>query len=322
MKTMLRGDLRGLLTNSVFVLSAVLIPISVSAQDTVIIDMGALDAAPPRLLVPEDQGTPVTLRPPPGMQSTTSDDNAIKLRPPPSMVKLNTPASAPKTTVAQKPAQPATPKKAEVADAAPPAASAPQAAPPAAAQPKEANVAVAAPVPAPNTPRAAVSAPPKPTQITPRVDPAVVAKASVGDAPEAKPAATESTADVIDPPAAEETQTAALVAPAETPSPPDEFTISYGVGNSDVPDSANDDLRLLAARMVKNTDLRVEFIAFASDAEDSVSRSRRLSLERAVNVRKMLLDSGVDSSRVNLRALGEQSGDGAPDRIDVIVTTR
>ena len=111
MKTMLRGDLRGLLTNSVFVLSAVLIPISVSAQDTVIIDMGALDAAPPRLLVPEDQGTPVTLRPPPGMQSTTSDDNAIKLRPPPSMVKLNTPASAPKTTVAQNPCNLPRPKR-------------------------------------------------------------------------------------------------------------------------------------------------------------------------------------------------------------------
>lgn len=119
-----------------------------------------------------------------------------------------------------------------------------------------------------------------------------------------------------------EVETASLVEPEKTPSPPDQFTIPYGTGDSDIPERANDNLRLLAARMVKDTDLRVEFIAYASDPDESVSRSRRLSLARAVNVRKMLLDSGVDSSRVNLRALGEQSGDGDPDRIDVIVTTR
>ncbi len=320
MKTMLRNDLRGLLTNSVFVLGVALIPVSASAQSAVTVDMGAIDAAP-KLLVPEDRATPVTLRPPPGMKSETSSNSAIKLRPPPSMAKQAPPAPAPKTAVAQKPPQSPAPQKTEVAEAAPPAPK-PQPAPATAAKPKETNVAAAAPAPAPNTPKAAVSAPPKPTPITPQVQPAVVAKVPVSTPPAQNPTATESAAAETEPAAVEETQTAALVEPNKPPTPPDEFTILYGIGNADVPNTANDNLKLLAARMVKNSDLRVEFIAFASDAEESVSRSRRLSLERAVNVRKMLLDAGVDSSRVTLRALGEQSGDGEPDRIDVIVTTR
>ncbi len=166
-------------------------------------------------------------------------------------------------------------------------------------KPKEA----ASPPKAAPAPTAATK--PKPTQTT---EPAPIT-------PQAKPAEDEVAAT-------EEMETAALVQPEKTPPPPDEFTIPYGVGDAGVPEHADDNLRLLAARMAKNADLRVEFIAYASDAEGDVSRSRRLSLERAVNMRKMLLDASVDSSRVNLRALGRQSGGGNPDRIDVIVTTR
>ncbi len=68
--------------------------------------------------------------------------------------------------------------------------------------------------------------------------------------------------------------------------------------------------------------LRVQLLAFASDPEKSVSRSRRLSLERAVNVRKQLLAAGIESTRIEVRALGEQSGDGAPDRVDAITSKR
>ena len=81
-------------------------------------------------------------------------------------------------------------------------------------------------------------------------------------------------------------------------------------------------MKALAARMVKDPALRVELIAYASDPQKSVSRSRRLSTERGVNVRKELLAAGVESTRINLRALGEQSGGGAPDRVDVLLVRR
>ncbi len=100
------------------------------------------------------------------------------------------------------------------------------------------------------------------------------------------------------------------------------FTISFDVGASAVPSDANSNLKALAAQMAKDPALRVELIAYASDPQKSVSRSRRLSTERGVNVRKELLAAGVESTRINLRALGEQSGGGAPDRVDVLLVRR
>lgn len=41
-----------------------------------------------------------------------------------------------------------------------------------------------------------------------------------------------------------------------------------------------------------------------------------------MNVRKQLLAEGIDSTRIEVRALGEQSGDGAPDRVDAIINRR
>ena len=125
--------------------------------------------------------------------------------------------------------------------------------------------------------------------------------------------------------AAKETQVAALppsAAKAPTPRQPDIYTISFGVGASAVPSEANANLKALAARMAKDPALRVELVAYASDPQKSVSRSRRLSTERGVNVRRELLAAGVESTRINLRALGEQSGAGAPDRVDVLLVRR
>lgn len=103
---------------------------------------------------------------------------------------------------------------------------------------------------------------------------------------------------------------------------PDDYKIAFKVGNADVPGDASATLKSMAARVNKDPTLRVQLLAFASDAEKSVARSRRLSLERAVNVRKQLLNAGVDSTRIEVRALGEQSGGGEPDRVDVITTKR
>jgi outer membrane protein OmpA-like peptidoglycan-associated protein len=124
---------------------------------------------------------------------------------------------------------------------------------------------------------------------------------------------------------AKETQVAALPPTAKTeptPREPDVYTIAFTPGASAVPATANGNLRALADRMAKDSALRVELIAYASDPEESVSRSRRLSTERGVNVRKELLSAGVESTRINLRALGEQSGGGAPDRVDVLLVRR
>jgi outer membrane protein OmpA-like peptidoglycan-associated protein len=75
-------------------------------------------------------------------------------------------------------------------------------------------------------------------------------------------------------------------------------------------------------RLLANPTLRVQLLAYASDPEKNVSRARRLSLERAVAVRKILIDNGLDSTRIEVRALGDQNNGGEPNRVDILLTAR
>jgi outer membrane protein OmpA-like peptidoglycan-associated protein len=81
-------------------------------------------------------------------------------------------------------------------------------------------------------------------------------------------------------------------------------------------------LKDISGRMAADSDLKVQLFSYASDPEKNVSRSRRLSLERAVAVRKILIDNGVDSTRIEVRALGDQNPGGEPDRVDVALSAR
>lgn len=61
-------------------------------------------------------------------------------------------------------------------------------------------------------------------------------------------------------------------------------------------------------------------LAYAPGKPDDPSTARRISLSRAMAVRSALVADGVPSARIFVRALGEQYGDGPPDRVDLSVT--
>lgn len=60
-------------------------------------------------------------------------------------------------------------------------------------------------------------------------------------------------------------------------------------------------------------------LSYAAGSPEDPSAARRLSLSRALAVRSALLADGVASSRIFVRALGAQTGEGPPDRVDVSV---
>ena len=60
-------------------------------------------------------------------------------------------------------------------------------------------------------------------------------------------------------------------------------------------------------------------VAYAAGSQDDPSTARRLSLSRALAARGALLGNGIPSSRIFVRALGSQSGDGPPDRVDISI---
>jgi outer membrane protein OmpA-like peptidoglycan-associated protein len=129
--------------------------------------------------------------------------------------------------------------------------------------------------------------------------------------------------DITKPPTEVAAVPPAPVTPAETkPAAPKAEVVSYASGGSAVPEAALWMLKEMSSKMAADSNLRVQLFSYASDAEKNVSRSRRLSLERAVAVRKVLIDNGLDSTRIEVRALGDQNPGGEPDRVDVVLTAR
>lgn len=66
---------------------------------------------------------------------------------------------------------------------------------------------------------------------------------------------------------------------------------------------------------------RIELEAYGGAPGDKSSDARRLSLRRALAVRQLLIDGGVPSTRIDVRAMGGVDDRGAPDRVDVFVRT-
>jgi outer membrane protein OmpA-like peptidoglycan-associated protein len=95
-------------------------------------------------------------------------------------------------------------------------------------------------------------------------------------------------------------------------------TITFDKDSARLPDGGRDSLAHLASRMTEDATLEVQLLAYAAGDEENASKARRLSLSRALAVRSFLIDQGVRSTRIEVRALGNKIPDGSPDRVDVV----
>ena len=97
------------------------------------------------------------------------------------------------------------------------------------------------------------------------------------------------------------------------------MSVNFAAGGIDLTEQNKAELSKLADTLKKNTELRVQLVAYAAGSEDQASQARRLSLSRALTVRGYLFDQGVGASRMDVRALGNKlEGGGSPDRVDLI----
>ena len=80
-------------------------------------------------------------------------------------------------------------------------------------------------------------------------------------------------------------------------------------------------LQKLAATISANNQ-RIQLKAFASGASKRASAARRESLSRALAVRSYLIENGVRSTGIDVRALGAPNDGGPSDRVDVILLTQ
>jgi outer membrane protein OmpA-like peptidoglycan-associated protein len=98
--------------------------------------------------------------------------------------------------------------------------------------------------------------------------------------------------------------------------------IGFSAGSAKLNSDASARLQDVSASLKKNGALRIQLLSYAGAKDGSASQARRLSLSRALAARSYLIAKGIRSTSIDVRALGNQSGNGPTDRIDILVTTR
>lgn len=236
-----------------------------------------------------------------------------------------TPAVAPPSAVAPAVAPPPpvalAPVRVEVPAARPAPAAAPTPVPPVPVPPPAPAVTAAAPpaptpAPAPQE-KIAVAAPPPPAAAPP--------------APEMReePAPSEPAVETPPTPALTPSPTGpAPPAPVQTASRPDviteqpSFRVLFDDKSAKISDAARTPLEELSSKMKESENLRVQLLAYAEGTAETASQARRLSLSRALAVRSFLINQGVRSTRMDVRALGNKAESGPTDRVDAVLVER
>ncbi|MGA3398472.1 MAG: OmpA family protein [Acetobacteraceae bacterium] len=256
----------------------------------------------------------------PVLAQVTVDLHALDALPgaPGSPARRPAPSPPPAPRPAITGAQPTAPAKRPAVTAAPPTAPPPAVAaaprpaiPPATPAVAAPPVAVAsapstAPAPPVAPPPPAAAAPPPPATL-PVAPPPVASIAPIQ--PPAPPANTP-------PPPAPPIAAGAATTAAATPAG---LRLTFANGQSDLSPGSADSIKQFVQAAPTGDATTFNVLAYASGDQDDPSVARRLSLARAIAVRAVLMTYGVPSSRIYLRALGFEPGQGPPDRVDVSV---
>ncbi len=105
-------------------------------------------------------------------------------------------------------------------------------------------------------------------------------------------------------------------APGDVAPLPDGLRATFGPGRSELNPATEAAMRGFA-RPLRDTAQPVQVTAFAAGTPEDPSTPRRLSLARALAARAVLINEGIASTRIYVRALGAAAGEGPADRVDL-----
>jgi len=284
-------------------------PNEAMAEDVVVapvevtpVEVAVAPTTPPPLAMPKPVAAPVTAPPAPAPVTTAVVEPAAPAPIAPEAIAVQTPPAP----VAKEPAE-------DVAALMPSTQVAPTPAPAPASQPMALNSEVQAePASEPAAEGHDVAAAPTP--------PPPVAEQAIPTAP-MPPKAGEVVIPL--PPRDDAPAEVASLPPATGPlSDGDSLRIVFDAETSKLPQTARESLLNMATEMRTQDNLRLQLLAYAGNADSSSSAARRLSLSRALAVRSFLIENGVRSTRIDVRALGNKSTDAITERVDITVVER
>jgi outer membrane protein OmpA-like peptidoglycan-associated protein len=121
---------------------------------------------------------------------------------------------------------------------------------------------------------------------------------------------------------------APVLPPAITPNPAAPTTATplaggtrlvFGAGNSDLNQATLDALQAVAATAKADPEMQITITAWAPGVPEDPSTPHRLSLDRALAARAVLINAGIASERILAIAKGANDiAGGPPDRMDVV----
>ncbi|HVU22373.1 MAG TPA: OmpA family protein [Rhizomicrobium sp.] len=170
---------------------------------------------------------------------------------------------------------------------------------------------VAAPPKAPAPKKVAVAPPPRPAPKKTAAAPPPVDNSAMSFMP---------STIVSAPPAAKPARTASIE-PADTKNMSKRSSIPFAPAAEEPAPEVLDTIKSISGDLntaLNNGSARIELEAFGGKPNDKSSEARRLSLKRALIVRQLLIDEGVPSERIDVRAMGGASS-GSADRVDIFV---
>jgi len=109
-------------------------------------------------------------------------------------------------------------------------------------------------------------------------------------------------------------------APGEAAPIPGGLRITFGPDRADLNAVTEPALRTFAQTLKSNDQATVNLIASATGTPEDPSTPRRLSLSRALAARAVLVNAGIASTRIYVRALGASGPPGPADRVDLITS--
>lgn len=192
------------------------------------------------------------------------------------------------------------------------------------------------PPPAPEPPEAPASAAPAGEATQSETATADASASTAGEPEPAEAASAEETETASTETASTEPEAAAEEAPEEGSGNAQTAARTTGPGpmqggvlrvvfesaESELPEDVKPQLKELAQSLLQEEDTRIQLLAYADGDSAESSRARRLSLARALKVRGYLIDQGIRSTRMDVRALGSNVPDGPPDRVDIQAAPR
>lgn len=199
---------------------------------------------------------------------------------------------------------------------------------PAMSKPVAAKTAPKAPAAAPRKPVMKAKPAPKPAAMAAKAPPPAPAAAPAPPAPPSAPKAAKAPPPMPKsaqaPPAPRApTPTQEAAAPAKVDIKPGKaLRVVFEETATKLPAGADAGLGQLATALRETKDYRVQLMAYAGAKGLSTSKARRISLSRALAVRSFLIDNGVRSTQIDVRALGSKTSEKPANRVDINLTQR